>query len=138
MNTTPTITRRHLLGTIAGLWLSLILPSARSGWAAAASGDAPLSTRLTALLRNQHSARLVGLAYLRLAPEETNREVLCIKLLRALTLTDRTLRTADIAGLRRRVSSVVRRDFQQEQIVELDGWIISRTEARLCALAALG
>jgi hypothetical protein len=31
----------------------------------------------------------------------------------------------------------VRRDFQQGRSVQLEGWIVSRTEAELCALTLL-
>ncbi len=31
----------------------------------------------------------------------------------------------------------IRREYREADCVELDGWLLSRTEARLCALAAL-
>jgi hypothetical protein len=31
----------------------------------------------------------------------------------------------------------IRQDFASEQVVKVDGWILSITEARLCALTAL-
>jgi hypothetical protein len=35
------------------------------------------------------------------------------------------------------VRALRRRDFSDGDLVEIDGWLITRTEARLCALAAL-
>ena len=39
--------------------------------------------------------------------------------------------------IRRRISSHVRHEFAQGIVLNVDGWILSRTEARLYALAAL-
>ncbi|GAC1343092.1 MAG: hypothetical protein NVSMB18_18270 [Acetobacteraceae bacterium] len=46
----------------------------------------------------------------------------------------------DLAGsgpLRTRVADQIRRDYASGRITCLDGWLLSVTEARLCALAAL-
>ncbi|HEX2106088.1 MAG TPA: hypothetical protein VHF51_20740, partial [Solirubrobacteraceae bacterium] len=39
--------------------------------------------------------------------------------------------------MRRLVADRVRADFEEEETVNVCGWVLSRTEARLCALAAL-
>lgn len=39
------------------------------------------------------------------------------------------------AAVRSLIAVAIRRDFAEERTVELDGWIISITEARLCAMA---
>ena len=46
----------------------------------------------------------------------------------------------DLAGpgpVRSQVADLVRRDFAAGRIECADGWLLARTEARLCALAAL-
>ena len=43
----------------------------------------------------------------------------------------------DLAALRRELSAAIRRDFSAERTTSLDGWILSQTEARLCALVTL-
>lgn len=35
------------------------------------------------------------------------------------------------------VSAAIRADFATEEVVALDGWLLARTEARICALIAL-
>jgi siroheme synthase len=46
------------------------------------------------------------------------------------------LRPGDPA-LARRLAEQVRTDFQHERVVLLDGWVLSLTEARQCALVAI-
>jgi hypothetical protein len=50
------------------------------------------------------------------------------------------LRAIDAASprrLRELLSSAVAEDFRDLRTLELQGWVLARTEARLCALAAL-
>jgi hypothetical protein len=79
------------------------------------------------------AARL-GRAYLELHPEEARAEALATLLYRAL---DAPLRLASAAALRRRLAARVQLDFVEDEVVELRGWFLSRTEARLAALGAL-
>ena len=71
---------------------------------------------------NQRAAEVVGNTYLALCPAEKN-------LLR-LNLA--------MAGINaNNVNDAVRRDFATGRIVHVDGWALSLTEARLCALIAM-
>lgn len=72
------------------------------------------------------AARRVGEAYLELAPEDADTDLLDD----ALGVRDGTI---DAAGVRGRA----RADFDQGDVVDIDGWYLSRSEARLCALVAL-
>jgi hypothetical protein len=67
------------------------------------------------------SARAIGAAYLRAHPADT--ATLALQLPAGLT--------------RRELQFVIRDDFAHERIVTVDGWMLSVTEARLCALAHL-
>lgn len=82
------------------------------------------------LLPARASAVAVGDAYLRRVPGEASAE-------RLETLILGSTRAAGLpitpAGLRRRVE----RDFAEEKVVRLDGWLLSVTEVRLCAFACL-
>jgi hypothetical protein len=40
--------------------------------------------------------------------------------------------------LRNHLGNAIKADFESGRIVVLDGWVVSRTEARIAALAALG
>jgi hypothetical protein len=123
-------TRREWLASAAGAALALI----PLGALASASGrpQASAAERWLAQLRTPASAAVVGREYLRSAPRESTRERLRADLDAAIgtdALSD--------AEIRRRVSARVRQDYAAGDTVRLRGWILSRTEARLCALAAL-
>jgi len=76
----------------------------------------------TAVSVDKRAATAVGEAYLARFPEEKK----SLRLHLAL------------AGVGpQNVNDVVRRDFAAGRIVQVDGWMLSRTEARLCALVAL-
>jgi hypothetical protein len=93
----------------------------------------PAGKRLLRRLGAGGSGRL-GRAYLELHPEEASAETLAIRLYRDLGTP---LHVASGAALRRRLAARVRVDFSEDQVVEVRGWFLSRTEARLAALGAL-
>jgi hypothetical protein len=80
------------------------------------------------------AARTIGEAYVRHLGLDTSAESIRKASLSALDIIKQasTSRNA-ITALER----AVRRDFQQGRSVQLEGWIISRTEAELCALTLL-
>ena len=125
--------RRHLLAGLAG---TALMPLGSPTAAAWQPGGQELASRLVAALERPASAVEVGRAYLRQHPEEIDGARLTMAL-------DADLRrrcepvTAQPAQLRRAISRQVRDDFEQGRVAEVDGWILSLTEARLCALAAL-
>ena len=91
---------------------------------------------LTGLLSHQESARFVGRTYLDRYPHEADVEVL----VRQVAAVEGGIDYIDRAGeraLRSLLQERIRRDFADEKIVTLEGWMLSVTEARLCALAAL-
>lgn len=71
---------------------------------------------------DRQAAEAIGNAYLALRPTEKN----------FLRLN---LAMAGIGP--HNVNDAVRRDFATGRIVHVDGWALSRTEARLCALIAM-
>lgn len=80
-----------------------------------------------AILASPRAARRIGRRYLAIAPGEADPVRL------AATLP--ALR--DPVAQRRALDAARRRDFAAGDTVILDGWILARSEARLCALAAL-
>lgn len=129
------ITRRNALkqlalgGVIAVLPASFLVGSAREVFQ-------PLATRLSALFTNQRSARAIGERYLALVPEEADATVLTARIAGS---TPQYLRLAgaDTRALRQLLAMQQRRDFAEGRTALVDGWVLSCTEARLCALAAL-
>lgn len=125
----PAVPRRWLLAALATVLASPAVPWAdRRG--------APRHLRPERLLSDLGGARAIGRRYLALAPQEA-----------APGLLARCLDAETGAGacgeagperLRRALDEQRRRDFAAGDTVVIDGWILARTEARLCALAALG
>jgi hypothetical protein len=80
------------------------------------------------------AARAIGEAYVRLLGLDTSAESIRKASLGALKVIERaSSRQHAINAL----GHAVRRDFQQGRSVQLEGWIVSRTEAELCALTLL-
>jgi hypothetical protein len=72
----------------------------------------------------------VGRVYLETVPSENDRQHLGSLLAERFTAR----RAFQIENA---IREVIQEDFAIDQVVELEGWILSRTEVRLCALAAL-
>ena len=83
--------------------------------------------RLTGLLADVASARQVGQAYLQGTPGDADRDSLMAQLVARLQ--------GDLS--RETLVACCRADFADGRTVMVNGWMLSQTEARLCALAAL-
>jgi hypothetical protein len=97
----------------------------------------PLASSLANFFTHRQSAAIIGFEYLRYIPEEAN-----IHLLVNLICSFRPERWAELANInmeeyRELLILQQRDDFQHNRMVRIHGWILSETEARLCALAAL-
>ncbi|HSA80812.1 MAG TPA: hypothetical protein VLE23_08300 [Geminicoccaceae bacterium] len=109
-------------------WTRARLPSRRS----AAGAD-----RLVAVLGQPGSAAAVGRAYLTRHPDEADRDRLAAQLAAGLRSRGCDPARSDTARLRASLARQLRADFGHSRVVRVDGWVLSLTEARLCALAAL-
>lgn len=129
------ISRRKLLKQLAAAGLVTSLPAP---FLASPVRDAlrPLASHLTAVFSHAASAAVIGRRYLALYREEADAAVLVA---RVAGNARNYLRLADAAPgeLRALLGRQQRQDFAAGRTVTLDGWILSRTEARLCALVAL-
>jgi hypothetical protein len=127
------IRRRTFLLGAAGLGASLAWfgPSPFRG--------APLSPseRLASLLQNVEGALAVGREYLQQVPAEASPGVLTARVAERLPGGLRTIDTASDARLRELLLNAAGDDFRDLRTMELQGWVLARTEARLCALATL-
>ena len=102
------------------------------GWLPAKRGSAPRPA-LLALLSDPESGAVVGRAFLAGFPAERARVRLERELWRNLEVSAHT----PARRLRAQLSRAVKRDFATGNVVVVAGWTLSRTEARLAALAAL-
>lgn len=125
----PSLNRRQFLQIGLGLGMACWLgaptvnsPSMRSEQGAG---------NLAALLRHQASAQIIGQHYLQRYPDEANADQLFS------LITAGVDQSVDVQQVRTQLSQRIRQDFADEQVVNLQGWLLARTEARLCALATL-
>jgi hypothetical protein len=136
------IGRRALMrGTVTTAALGALAATGRPGRAAAGglaapSSDDMLAVRLRDVLRRPASAARLGQAYLEAAPAEADARALAMGLAEDLGGRERVL-AATAESLAETVSARCRDDFAAGRTVRLQGWVLSRTEVRLCALAAL-
>lgn len=79
------------------------------------------------------SAAVVGRAYLEDRPEERDPQSVARLVLEGLQIVPQSSGRA----LRRALESRIRMDFDERKVVSVAGWVLSQTEARLAALAAL-
>ena len=117
-------TRRALL---AAGGAAAVLPLSWPGaWAGTSDAD-----RLRAAVADPASAALLGRAYVARFPQEIDRARLAAAVMASLPAP-----APDGGALRRLLRARIRGDFRDGATIALDGWILSRTEARLAALWA--
>jgi hypothetical protein len=129
------LTRRSVLAVIAQFGGLALACSSNSTFAAATRPQADeVAAKLRSLVRNPWSARKIGQIYRGINPAENN-----LSDLPGLILSSIDVKFEDAVKLERRtldglLKARVRADFTIGQTAQLNGWILSRTEARLCAL----
>ena len=124
-------TRRLALSSLGASALSLLIGSVSWG---RARNTGELSAVLGALMYHPDTARALGQLYRRQHPEEDNPALLTRLALSGLAPLGAGTQHPAAAELASRLEARVRDDFAHGLTVQLDGWILSRTEARLCAL----
>jgi len=128
------LSRRRVLG-----WLGLagLLPAV--GWRSESVGDdANLGHRLAAFLSYPpESAAVIGAAYLAAAAEERSVQFLHRHLEAAAVVPRRPAVWESDEAVTDRLRRRIRADFEANEVALVRGWVLSRTEARLCGLVAL-
>ncbi len=126
------LTRRIVLfatGIAGALWSSPL------GFAARPEAEPLPAVRcLRNLVLYPDSARPIGHLYRKACPEEARLDVVARLIMASMALDEGRLLELDDASLRARATSRIRADFAEGHVVEIGAWILSRTEARLCAL----
>lgn len=136
--------RRGSLGRPDGRrgFLAALLPAAillGSGRLAAAMVSEPAAAKtreararegLATLFPDPAAARQVGRAYLEAYPADADREKL-------LTLFDAVFSSPRPERFRDKINARREHDFQRQDLAVVGGWVLSVTEARLCALTVL-
>jgi hypothetical protein len=132
MSAPPSLPRRWLLGAVAGGVMALKSAIPHS---APRSEDARERVRrkLVSLLHNPQRARQVGAVYLQSPLEQPAAPLALAEAVLAAVGPN-----AGSEAIRGYVVARIRQELQEVQVISLDGWIMSPTEAQLCALAAAG
>ena len=94
-----------------------------------------LPAKLATFFVHKDSAAVLGLEYLRSRPKEADAQVLVDLISGPLERVELT--EAGLETVRELLRIQQRQDFERGRVVRVQGWILSETEARLCALAAL-
>jgi len=89
----------------------------------------PARAALLDLFDNPARATALGRAYLATFPTAPDADALAAAVMDGIPASP---------DLRQAVAARIRADYAASRIECLDGWLLSRTEARLCAIAALG
>jgi hypothetical protein len=96
-----------------------------------------IARKFVATLKNSKDAAWLGRQYLKCMPGEAD----IYFLLRSLTCNSKVhsnaMRNLDIQSLRRYLNTKQCEEYDSGRIFNLNGWILSRSEARIYALAAL-
>jgi hypothetical protein len=131
-------TRRQFLAVAAGAGVAALVVATRP-WRALVESAPPRPTaeRLSGLLGNPDSARAIGREYLKLVPDEADTERLVDLIAARVPGGNAALTRASENELRQLIAAGMVGDFAGERTAELEGWVLSATEARLCALVAL-
>ena len=130
--------RRQALGFLLGLsTLSFLYPKELKGQRLPSSSDRVLNIarQLVLVFKDRSSAGVVGRAYLDENKEEDSVAFLASTLVLETGLADLPQLPSGVGDYRERIWNATRRDFDTNEVVQINGWILSRTEARLCALA---
>jgi hypothetical protein len=126
----PGITRREIL-----LCALLPLTACVADPDAPVDGEQSLAEWLGRLPPGPVVAAAFGALYLRDRPQEQSADWLAARLFDSVL--SRQYDRAGFEDLLQRVVANRARDFLEENLVILDGWVLARTEARLLALIAL-
>ena len=129
--------RRFLLGACAAAVPVALSPLKPWRAIVEVAGTRTPAARLAGLLAHRDSARSLGRAALAALPGATAPSALAAAVLAGLPGGQAKLAAASDDELRALVGARVREDFEVEDTVQVDGWILSCTEARLCALASM-
>ena len=131
------ISRRRFLASAAAIGASALVVKTQPWKALVAFVPVSVAERLAGLIAHRDSARVVGRAYLDEVPAESSVSRLVDRIVADLPEGRRSLRDASDADLRQLLAASIRADFEHDRIVEVEGWVLSPTEARLYALTAL-
>jgi hypothetical protein len=130
------IDRRSVLRAL-GIGGSMVLVGWSRPWSALVEVVPPSdATRLASVFAPRASARAIGEAHLRRAPDEPV-DGIVDRIAAGFPDGKASLHRADDAALKGLVLQAVADDFARDRTIAVDGWILSRTEVDVYSLVAL-
>jgi hypothetical protein len=127
--------RDFLWQALAVCGSALVAPPSLAQGSQAPASDRAVRSSAAYFGDRADAVRAIGEAYLRQLGRDPNRESILAAARGALESINRARdeRSAILMLVR-----AVREDFERGRAVQLEGWILSRTEAEICALTLLG
>lgn len=128
------LSRRHfLLSVLSGLAAASTLHGCGSTY-----NRSLIASRLSQTIGDQTAAKRFGASYLRSYPDEAEVEIL-VRQIDAALISEygQGMNIDDPLLLAKHLDQQIRNEFSRGDVVQVDGWILSRSETRLYALMAL-
>ena len=132
------VTRRQFLACAISIGASTVAGDVVSGGRLTVLlPTSSLGAKLSDVFAHKESARAIGVEYLKTHTAETDEHVLVALISAKVFENDAIAIGATEPEVKQLLHQSIRRDFESDQIVQVQGWILSVTEARLCALTTL-
>jgi hypothetical protein len=131
--TSGKITRRIFLRTIA--WLSILGITRPDRVLADLGTCCPADITPDCFFKHRESAAIIGREYLKGRPGEADAEVLIELLPISPSVVQKDSYLVGPEDFSELLRHHIRLDFEKGHVVKVHGWLLSETEARLCALA---
>jgi len=128
------VSRRDFLFTSGAVVVATTLSISGCGFENG-SGEGGLGRALVSLLDDTDSAKVIGLEYIELVPDESSSAVLIQALIE--NTNEETLLGYSGDQLREWVLASIQADFSADRSVLVERWLLSATECRLCALSTI-
>lgn len=127
------VTRRGFVATLLSAVAAVLVPGCSIG---GPPGPEELVRYLADLLRHHESAVQLGRSYVESDPAygALSAEQWAAMVLQSIGMDINIPATIELGKIQDQVSRRVRKDFSDETVVLVDGWLLARTEVRLCAL----
>jgi hypothetical protein len=131
-----TIGRRGFLGAVAGLVVAVATPLGRA-FASTAAGPSGATAIVPLFFADPAAAGRIGTAYLAVAPQDGDVNLLLEALTPESEVAAEWWASLTVEELREHVKTASHADFAAGDVVDVAGWQLAVTEARLTALSTL-
>ena len=129
--------RGFLYGAFGILGVGIVNPKQSFGLVSQQFQVNPFLSCLIGLIGKSQSATLIGKEYLAMCPQEYDPNILIGQITRNSNRLYQEYRIGGDKKVHEHLRHQIREDFGNNQKIILHGWVLSRTEARICALTHL-